>query len=529
VNDDLQTALAYARAGKLVDAERMCERLIRQPAVAPETRHLLGVIYTIQNRCIEAEPLLRQASAESPSIAKYHSSLGNALRGLHRLEDAEMCYRRALALDPGFTDARVNLAKLLHAVQGSDEAIAEYRRVLHDRPDDLDVLASLAFLLESSGQRDAALQTAQQGLALAPTHPAMNLVAAICERSNGQPEQALQRLQAISPAGLDARLAATFHYERGLLHDRFGQTDDAWADFVAANDLQARSVPDGEVDKRRYTAELDRLARTDFAWLRDCTPLADGLRAPVVLVGFPRSGTTLLDQILDSHAAIQTLEEKPIVNRLEDDIARMTGNAPDALAALRDDQIAALRQRYFAYVADFIDLQPGALLIDKFPLNLTRIPTILRLFPDARFILALRHPCDCVLSCFMHLFAPNDAMANFYTLADSAALYDRVMRLWQCWAPMLRQHRVHYERLVDDLPGEIKPLLDFLNVEWNERMARPHEHALQRGAINTPSYSQVVQPIYRRAAGRWQRYREQFAPVMPTLQPHIEYFGYGDD
>jgi hypothetical protein len=333
----------------------------------------------------------------------------------------------------------------------------------------------------------------------------------------------------LSPDGLDTRHAATFHYERGLLLDRFDRIDEAYADFVVANQLQMCSIAPGAVDKTRYRAELDRTASADYAWLRTATPITDGLQSPVFLVGFPRSSTTLLDQILDSHPAIQTLEEKPIVSRLEDDILHMTGSGSAGLQALRDDQLAELRQRYFAYVADFIDLKPGALLVDKFPLNLTRIPTIVRLFPDARFILALRHPCDCVLSCFMHLFNPNDAMVNFSTLADSAALYNAVMRLWQSWGSQLGlpHHRVHYERLVLDLPGEIKPLLQFFEMEWYEPMRRPHEHAMQRGAIGTPSYSQVIQPIYQRAVNRWQRYQTQLAAVMPILQPHIDTFGYG--
>jgi hypothetical protein len=156
------------------------------------------------------------------------------------------------------------------------------------------------------------------------------------------------------------------------------------------------------------------------------------------------------------------------------------------------------------------------------------VPYILTVFPDARFILALRHPCDCVLSCYMHLFSPNDAMANFYTLEDTAALYAQVMELWRHWAEVLplRYHRIYYENLVQDLPGEIKPLLDFLGLDWREEMASPHEHAARRTNINTPSRSQVIQPLYKRASGRWHRYQAYLNDIMPMLQPYIEFFGY---
>jgi hypothetical protein len=128
----------------------------------------------------------------------------------------------------------------------------------------------------------------------------------------------------------------------------------------------------------------------------------------------------------------------------------------------------------------------------------------------------------------MHLFEPNDAMANFSTLPNAAALYAKVMDIWRNWAESLplRQHRVYYEHLVQDLPGEIGPLLDFLGLEWQEHMARPHEHAAQRGFINTPSRTQVLQPIYQRASGRWRRYKAYLNDVMPDLLPYIHYFGY---
>jgi Flp pilus assembly protein TadD len=528
LSDTLQSASAHARSGNLAEAEKLCENLLVQPTVEPEARHLLGVIRNIQRRYAEAEPLLRQAVAEQPAIAKYQSNLGNALRGLERLDEAEVCYRQALALDAGFDDARANLAKLLYATNRWDEAVSQYQQLIRNDPQDVESHASLSFLLESGNRLAEAEEVASAGLKLAPDNPTMNLAMAICERSAGKLAEAMVRLEARDPARMDKLQAANFHCERGLLYDRLDRIEPAWTDFAAGNRLQAQSVQQSAVSKARYAAGLDRRAQLDVSWVRDLPATSVEPPAPVFLVGFPRSGTTLLDQILDSHPKIQTLEEKPVINRLCDDIDKLVGDEAGCLKALTPDQLVRLRQLYFEYVADFIELRPGNLLIDKLPLSITRVPYILRVFPDARFILALRHPCDCVLSCYMHLFDPNDAMANFYTLEDTAALYARVMGLWRHWVEVLspRHRRVYYENLVQDLPGEIKPLLDFLGLEWREEMARPHEHAARRGHINTPSYSQVIQPIYQRAAGRWRRYLPYMGEVMGTLQPYIEYFGY---
>ena len=161
-------------------------------------------------------------------------------------------------------------------------------------------------------------------------------------------------------------------------------------------------------------------------------------------------------------------------------------------------------------------------------MNITHVGSIHRVFPDAKFILALRHPCDCVLSCFMQTFKLNGAMMNFLSLEQSARLYAAVMELWTVYRQKLDLdvHVVKYEELVQDLEGTCRPLIRFLGLEWDDNLHNYQKTALERGSIHTPSYSQVVQPLYKRASGRWTNYREQMEPVLPVLQPWIEAFGY---
>jgi tetratricopeptide (TPR) repeat protein len=526
----LQSAVDLARTGNLAESEKLCRELLGEPGSKNGAMHLLGVIRNIQSRHAEAVGFLRDAIAEQPGIAKFHSNLGNALRGLGRLDEAEGAYRQALALDPRFGDAHANLAHLLQATWRRDEAIEEYRRALEVNPQDTTSLTGLAFLLQSANRLAEAEEFAAAGLELEPKSHELNLAMAICESRAGRTEQALERFETIRPAALKPWMAAGLHYERGLLYDRLDWTTSAWADFAAANRLQAQDARRRGVDKARHLAELERAAQVEIEGAAKNPVPAGGPAAPVFLVGFPRSGTTLLDQILDRHPGIQTLEEKPIVRILREDMENLVRGEPGGLAALSPAQLARLRDLYFEHAAEYVELKPGNLLVDKFPLNIERIPYILRIFPDARFILALRHPCDCVLSCYMHLFDPNDAMANFHSLADAATLYAKVMGLWRRWDELvnLPHRRVYYERLVHDLPGEIKPLLEFLGLDWHDGMARPDQHALRRGHIDTPSHSRPVQPVYQRAAGRWRRYRPYFGDAMRTLQPHIEYFGYAD-
>lgn len=177
-----------------------------------------------------------------------------------------------------------------------------------------------------------------------------------------------------------------------------------------------------------------------------------------------------------------------------------------------------------------IRVAPGQTFIDKFPLNLVHLPLLARIFPDARYILALRHPADAVLSGFMQNFNPNSAMANFCTLEDAAQFYDRVMGLWRRCAEMLpiAYHAVKYEDMVEDFDGEVKRLLDFLGLPWEEGVRHFHDTSRKGKVINTPSYHQVAEPIYRRAKERWRRYEPHLRPVAPILAPWVAYFGYAD-
>jgi hypothetical protein len=171
----------------------------------------------------------------------------------------------------------------------------------------------------------------------------------------------------------------------------------------------------------------------------------------------------------------------------------------------------------------------GRVVVDKFPLKLARAGAIQRLFPDARFILALRHPYDVVLSCFMQEFQANPAMANFYTLVGAARYYDAVMALWQRHRGQhpLAVATVRYESLIEDLEAEVRPALAHLGVEWDEKVQGFAAHALGRGRIRTPSYSQVSQGLYLSARGRFGRYLPHFsAEPRALLDPWVARHGY---
>jgi hypothetical protein len=225
------------------------------------------------------------------------------------------------------------------------------------------------------------------------------------------------------------------------------------------------------------------------------------------------------------HEEVAVLDEEPILQRVGDILGGF-----EQLPGLDVAEIARLRTLYFEELDRLLPDAGGKVAVDKLPLNLLRAPLIHRLFPDARIVFAQRHPCDVVLSCFMQSFVINDAMANFLDLGDAARLYDVVLTFWETCRDVLplAVHTVRYEALVEDLEGDARALLDFLGLPWDAAVLDHSRTARGRGLISTPSYSQVIQPLYREASGRWTRYRAEMAPVLPVLAPWALRLGYGD-
>ena len=250
---------------------------------------------------------------------------------------------------------------------------------------------------------------------------------------------------------------------------------------------------------------------------------------PVFLVGFPRSGTTLLDTILRSHSSIDVVEEKPLVSSAKAFIEK-SGHSEIA-QVLPKDVISGARKAYITELDKHREsIDNKSILIDKLPLNLLQIPLIQQLYPRAKFILALRHPLDTILSCWMQNFKLNHAMANMVDLERIVDFYCVAMDTFKiCRAKYnLNVHEIRYEDLIEDLNGETSALLKFLDLDWEAQMENYQDTALKRGRINTPSYSQVVQPIYKDAKYRWLNYEKHLRQYITQVEPWIDEFCYSN-
>lgn len=253
---------------------------------------------------------------------------------------------------------------------------------------------------------------------------------------------------------------------------------------------------------------------------------------PAFIVGSPRSGTTLTEQVLASHSNIHVLSEEPCLRRTINDAGRIlaleTYQYPEFLADVTPEHIESLQQAYFKETRIVIpeDAQSKH-LIDKNPASIAHLCFIARLFPQTQILMILRDPRDVCLSCFTQPFAFNDATRNYYSLESTVEFYAMMMDAYLHFKETLPLNilEIKYEDMVTELEPEARKMLEHLGEPWDDDVLRYYEKDKHRN-INTPSYEAVTKPTYTSSIGQWKHYETQFAPYLSKLEPYLEKFGY---
>ena len=515
--------------GELDEARSVFEHVLALDENYHPARRNLATVLAAQGELDEAAQRLEECVEHAPRDRAALEQLGVVQHTLGRLRAAARTYRRALALSPADPELQLKLGLVLNEARQTPEAEAAFLDARERAPDDPRIHAELAALYEETNRLDRMQESVAAGLALAPDDPRLNLEAAKLDRRLDRAAAGLERLARFDPGVLDERLAEQFHFELGHLADRAGDATRAWDHFTAANALAAASPRARSAVPARYLERVRRIEQF-FASAEPAgwtPPPEPGRPPPAFMFGFPRSGTTLLDVVLDAHPRVRTLEEQPTISELGTAFAAR--GYPACMPHLSVDDLRELQRVFFATLDELAPDAADELIVDKMPLRTIHAGMLWRILPQARFVFCVRHPCDVVLSNFMQHYTPSDAFAHFWTLADAARLYDAVMSLWRVLAQRLPLdvHQVKYEDLVADVEGEARRLLAFLGADWDDAVLDHvgHVHG-QRARINTTSYHQVAEPVYTRAVDRWRRYRDQLEPVLPLLEPHAAAFGY---
>jgi tetratricopeptide (TPR) repeat protein len=466
---------------------------------------------------------------------------GAAYAAVQRLDRAEQDFRALLAAQPDHAATLNRLGAVLIRQARMDEAIDLLRRGQARHPENSDLLANLASAHEARNDLDAAAEAAGQAQVLSPDAPGPRILLARLDHRRGRLAEARHGLEAaldLQP-GDEQRCDALF--ELGQVLDKLGEAGAAYGAFLEANALHGNNPAARRFDGRRFLKRIESnraaFTRQGLAALLAHAPQAPQAPvatggpgpSPVFFVGFPRSGTTLVERALAAHPDIVTTEERsPLTPAIRHLIGR--GGTAAALGALGETQLSEARALFWQRAEAVAGPLGGRLLIDKLPLNLVDLGYANLLFPEARVLVALRDPRDVCLSCFMQRFQLNDSMVNFLDLRQTALTYEAVMALWLHYRDVLTlpYSEYRYESLVEDFDGVVRQVLDFIGVGWHDEVARYREKSLGR-AISTPSYRDVTGVLYRRAAGRWRSYRQELAPVLEALGPFAAAFGYPED
>ena len=478
---------------------------------------------------------LNRARSERPDDPAAPTVLGNALSMIGHRDQAIAEFNRALEFEPGFAPAyyyrgveRQNAGDLAGATQ-------DFEKSAEAAPDYAEPLAQLADIAARRGDAEAARAFAGRTAALDPGEPISTLAFISADLI----------VKDFTAAEAGARAALTS--QRLSPHNRaiaLGQLGDALDGLGRPAEAFAAYGNSNEALRNHYAPMFQRAeehtplghARRLATWFEsaDAAPWAvravDGPTGPAAghafIVGFPRSGTTLLEQILASHPDVAALEERSC---LEDSIADLflDGKALERLAKSKSEELGAYRAAYWRRVAANGVEARGKTFIDKMPLNTVLLPLIHRLFPDAKILFAIRDPRDVVLSCFRRRFGMNPAMYQMLTLRGAADYYDTVMRLGVLYREKmpLNLREVRYEALVEDFETEARKHAAFLGLDWSGAMADFAKTAKAR-PVDTPSSVQVSRGLFREGVGQWKAYADQLTPVTPVLAKWVKHWGY---
>ena len=524
----------------------------------------LGVVLNELGKIDEGEKFLKKALKINPTSPLIFNNLGNILVKKNNFHDAEVCFRKAIELKPDFYLAYSNLGSLLsrrgnliEAEKYTQEAINYNSKFelayvnLGTIKIDLDKLsdaedlflsaleindnynyayASLFRLYEKTNDINKLklkIEKLKNNLNINNEILMFKSRIAFREKDFVNAKKLIDQVSAEWIDQTDQNTSLLFWSFKAFIEEKVKNFDEAFKCFEKSQ-LNLKYEDCNPVEFQNYIKTYRRnLDSKKYLENNKTNSIAE--RQPAFLIGFPRSGTTLLDTILRSHPEIDVLEEKPIINSVEKIIQSKYKYSLDELDRLNKEELDFLREHYLETLKNNSNRDKNTrILIDKFPFQTVCLPLINLLFPDSKIIFTHRNPYDTVLSCFQQAFEPNNAMSNFRSIDSAAEIYNLTMNVWTDYISSLNIKYItsKYEDLIEDFDSHIAKILNFLGVNWNENIKNYRDTAYKRVKINTPSSSQVIQPIYKTSIEKWKNYERYFGTSHKNLIKWKNYFQY---
>ncbi len=523
----------------------------------------LGAVLNELEKFDEGEKYLRKALSMNSSSPMALNNLGNILSNKKNNKEAELCYRKAIETKSDFSLAYNNLGSLLSKQGNLIEAEKFIEKAINFNPKfelayvnlgtikiDLDKLSEAEelflsaieinknynyaycnlFRLYEKTNKISKLKNKIEGLK--QNKKINNEIFLFKARISFREKEFIKAKNFIDQVSIEW-IKNTDHFTnllywsfRAFIEEKVKNHDEAFKCFEKSQLNLKYEFTNPKIFQDYITTYRKNIDKKAFL---EKTKLSKIFKdSPVFLIGFPRSGTTLLDTILRSHPDIDVLEEKPLINSVEQIIKSKFKYSLNELHKLSMDELDFLRNHYLEILENNCDNKSAKILIDKFPFQTVCLPLINLLFPDSKIIFTHRNPYDTVLSCFQQSFEPNNAMANFRSIESASRIYDLTMSSWLDYKEKLKLKYVtsKYEDLIEDFDQHILKILNFLDVSWDENIKNYRNTAHERGKINTPSSSQVVQPLYKSSIGKWKNYENYFKDSDQYLKKWFSYFKY---
>lgn len=494
------------------EAERVYEEHVEQNPTDAEAFNHLGLARLAKGNPAAAEQCFRTAIQLNEHDPLFHVNIAQAFARQTKVNEADEAYATAIGLDPSNAEFRTQDG--WYRLSRGDVMRAEdrFREALQREPQHVSANAGLASALERRREVEVGLQIVRPFISSVTPHPKVAISYAALSRRHNEPSQALPVVRRAIRPGVDRSTEAALRFAEGDLLDAMGEVDAAFEAYQRAN-----AAKGSRYNAKAHTEFVDSLIRVFSAEFFAAAPRPSVDTTPSVLVvGMPRSGTTLVEQILAMHPNIDgagELDDLPTIAGALHHYVKDGASYPDAVKSV---DAGLLDELATARIGSLRRASMAPLVIDKLPHNFLHLGLAALLTPDAKVVHVVRDPVDTCLSCFFQNFGgPSFAFTTqLEALSGFYREYHRLMAHWQEVLP-LNVHRVQYESLVADSVSEIKAVLDFLGQDWQSGLLDFHK---SDRIVQTASYAQVQQPVYSTSVGRAERYRHRIGALIGLAQ-----------
>ena len=523
-------ALTAIKNKNYIEAKNLLEKAISIQPEMFEANHNLAIL-NFQLGNLDSSILYFEKSKKiKPKFSQVYFNLGLAYDRKKNIDLAIINFKKVIKLDPNNSLALYNIGHLYKQKLETIKAEEYLGKSLDLNPNFIKTYDDLFSLYDQSSQIEKFSNLLDKAKKILSEKDLLSLYEAVFMYNQKNFKKTIQILENIDLTEKYFYHNITKHSYLAKSYDRTNDFEKAYNHFKINNQL-VNELYGKDVNEKSFIELVTQ--RTEFfknfninRWKQH--QLKDEFFQPIFLIGFPRSGTTLLDTILRTSQSIEVIEEKPILRNFLKNLNIKIKNNFNHLDNLDKKFIQNMQNVYFEEREQYLENKKTKTVIDKMPLNIIYIAEILRFFPNAKFIFALRNPYDSVLSCFMQQFELNPAMKNFTSLESSVILYDLVMKLWTIYRDIfsINFHFIKYEDIVTDFEKTTKEIFKFLEIDWSDNTKNFHITAKKRLNISTPSHNQVTSPLYTRSISRWKNYEKEFKSLKNILDPWLDEFNY---